>query len=100
MIEDNTYFEISESGNFIRIELLKLSHLNTEMDWDANWIKGFVKLKAGGFSGEFNSYFMTTDFISFKTELTKLYDKLNGITNFQTLENQVDIKIRATELDI
>ena len=95
MTEENTYFEISESGNFIRIELLKLSHLNAEMDWDANWIKGFVKVKAGGFNGEFNAEFMTVDFISFKTELTKLYDKLNGIASFQTLENQVDIKIKG-----
>ena len=36
---------------------------------------------------------MTVDFVSFKNELSKLYDKLNGIATFQTLENQVYIKI-------
>lgn len=36
---------------------------------------------------------MTVDFESFKTELTKLYEKLNGIATFSTLESQVEIKI-------
>jgi hypothetical protein len=93
MTEENIYFEISESGNFIRIELIKQSNPNAEMDWDANWIKGFVKVKAGVFSGEFKAEFMTVDFVSFKIELEKLYDKLNGIATFNTLESQIEIKI-------
>ena len=93
MSEENVYFEISESGNFIRIELIKQSHPNAEMDWDANWVKGFVNVKAGCFLGEFKAEFMTIDFVSFRNELAKLYDKLNGIATFHTLENQVEIKI-------
>lgn len=93
MNDETTFFEISESGNFIRIELIGFSHPNAEMDWDANWVRGFVNVKAGGFSGEFKGDFMTVDFESFKTELTKLYDKLNGIATFNTLESQVEIKI-------
>jgi len=93
MTEENIYFEISESGNFIRIELIKQSNPNAELDWDKNWLKGLVKVKAGGFSGEFKADFMTVDFVSFKNELTKLYDKLNGIATFSTLESQVEIKI-------
>ena len=93
MNEETTFFEISESGNFIRIELIDFSHPNAEMDWDANWLKGFVNVKAGGFSGEFKADFMTVDFESFKTELTKLYVNLNGIATFNTLESQVEIKI-------
>jgi hypothetical protein len=93
MTEENIYFEISESRNFIRIELIKQSNPNAELDWDANWVKGFVKVKAGVFSGEFKAEFMTVDFVSFKNELEKLYYKLNGIATFHTLESQVEIKI-------
>ena len=93
MNEEKTFFEISESGNFIRIELTDFTHPNAEMDWDANWVKGFVNVKAGGFSGEFKADFMTVDFESFKTELIKLYENLNGIATFNTLESQVEIKI-------
>ncbi len=93
MNEETTFFEISESGNFIRIELIAFSHPNAEMDWDANWVKGFVNVKAGGFSGGFKADFMTVDFESFKIELSKIYDNLNGIAIFNTLERQVEIKI-------
>ncbi|WP_316736620.1 hypothetical protein [Pedobacter aquatilis] len=90
---ETTFFEISESGNFIRIDLIGFNHPNSELDWDKNWVKGFVKVRAGGFLGEFTADFMTTDFVSFKIELAKLYDKLNGIATFNTLESQVEIKI-------
>ncbi len=93
MNEETAFFEISESGNFIRIDLIGLNHPNAELDWDKNWVKGFVKVKAGVFLGEFKADFMTTDFVSFKIELAKLYDNLNGIATFNTLESQVEIKI-------
>ncbi|MBF0694640.1 MAG: hypothetical protein IR153_06245 [Flavobacterium sp.] len=93
MNEETTYLEISESGNFIRIDLIGFNHPNAELDWDKNWIRGFVKVKAGGFLGEFEADFMTVDFVRFKNELTKLYDNLNGTATFNTLESQVEIKI-------
>ena len=93
MYEENVYFEITESGNSIRIELIKYSHSNTEMDWDANWVRGFVKVKGGKFTGEFCAELMTIDFVNFKNELGKLYEKLNGIATFKTLESQVEITI-------
>src|SRR6478609_6773838 len=77
MNEEATYFEISDSGDLIRIEILGLSHPNAEMDWDKNWVKAIVEVKAGVFSGKFKADFMTVDFVSFKNELAKLYDKLN-----------------------
>ncbi|MEO8236390.1 MAG: hypothetical protein ABI549_13315 [Flavobacterium sp.] len=93
MDEETTYFEITESGDFIRIDLIGLNYPNAELDWDRNWISGIVKVKAGVFSGEFKADFMTVDFFSFKNELVKLYDNLNGIATFHTLESQVEMKI-------
>ena len=93
MNEETLFFEISESGNLIRIDLIGLNYPTAELDWDRNWIRGFVKVKAGAFSGEFKADFMTVDFVDFKKELTKIYDTLKGIVTFQTLESQVEIKI-------
>ena len=93
MNEETTFFEISEGGNFIRIDLIGFNSPNAELDWDKNWIKGFVKVKAGSFSGEFKADFMTVDFESFKNEMAKLYYKLTGIATFYTLEEQVVVKI-------
>lgn len=93
MNEETTFFEISDTGDFIRIDLIRFNHPNAELNWDKNWVEGYVKVKAGAFSGEFKADFMTVDFVSFKSELTRLYDKLNGIATFNTLESQVEIKI-------
>ena len=93
MNENSTYFEISENGNLIRIDILGLNYPNAEDDWDRNWLKSIISAKAGAFSGNFKADLMTTDFETFKNELTNLYDKLKGIATFNTLESQVDIKI-------
>jgi hypothetical protein len=90
---DIDFFEISGNGNFIRIELLGLNYPNADMQSDANWISGNVSVQAGAFSGNFKMEFETTDFPSFKIQLEKLYEKLNGFAVFYTIENQVEIKI-------
>lgn len=91
--EETVFFEISGNGNFVKINLLGLSHPNAELDWDKNWVKGFVEVKAGAFSGGFDADFMTTDFANFRSELEELYNKLTGTATFSTLEDQVNIKI-------
>ena len=93
MNDERTFFEISENGDLIRIELIGLNYPEAELDWDRNWIQTFVKVKAGKFTGEFKADFMTIDFINFKNELEILYSKLKGIATFQTLESQVEMKI-------
>ncbi|MBO6793049.1 MAG: hypothetical protein JJ895_04005 [Balneolaceae bacterium] len=92
---DTKYFELKDSGDFIRIDLLKLSHPDAELDWDNNWIKSNVTVKAGAFTGQFDAELMTTDFEKFKQELSRLYDKLDGTALFDTLEGQVVIKIKG-----
>jgi len=90
-----TYFELKDSGDFIRIGLSKLNYPNAELDWDRNWIKSNVEVKAGGFSGQFECDLMTTDFERFKQSLSKLYDKLDGTASFNSYEGQVEIKIEG-----
>ncbi len=89
------FFEISGNGNSIKIELLGLNNPNAELGYDANWIGGNVSVKAGAFFGKFKADFITSDFPSFKNQLEKLYENLNGFAEFYTLENQVEIKIKG-----
>ncbi len=96
MIEnDIPYFEIKGSGDFIRVELVHLAHPNAEDDWDRNWVKSNVTLKAGGFSGKFTCDLMTTDFARFQEQFSKLYNKLDGTAIFDTIEEQINIKIEG-----
>ena len=52
-----------------------------------------ISVKAGPFSGKFKANLMTTDFEMFKNGIIELYNKLDGVATFYTLESQVDIKI-------
>ena len=67
------------------------------MDWDKNWINVHVIVQAGGFSGKFSAYVMPIDFKSFEAQLRNLYDKLKGFANFETLEDQIAIRIQGNE---
>lgn len=91
--ENSTYFEIKESGNLIKIEVFGLQYPNADDDWDRNWLTSIVSVKAGVFSGKFKANLMTTDFETFKNQIIKLYNKLDGVATFYTLESQANIKI-------
>lgn len=94
MIEDNDLnFEISEGDNLIKINLLESQNLNIDFDINYFWIQVIVTVKAGAFSGRFKADINTVDFINFEKELEQLYSKLNGIATFNTLEEQISIKV-------
>jgi hypothetical protein len=88
-----TYFEISESGDSVRVEVLKYAHYGAESDWDKNWVKSKVAVKAGSFSGEYNAEFRTTDFDRFKKDFSALYDNLSGGALFSDLEGYLELRI-------
>jgi hypothetical protein len=94
MIEDNNlYFEISEGGNYIKIYVLEYQNSNIDFDIDYIWNQTIIKVKAGVFSGQFKADLNTVDFINFEKELEQLYNKLNGIATFYSLEEQISIKV-------
>ncbi|AWI26866.1 WapI family immunity protein [Flavobacterium pallidum] len=92
-IEDKIVFQIFDSGNFISLEPISYNHYNSEMDWDKNWIKTKVDIKAGNFFGNYIAEFMTVDFVNFENQFTALYENLNGVANFNDLEGYVDLEI-------
>ena len=91
--ENTLFFEIDNNESYIRIELHELMFPNAELDWDRNWIKATVKVKAGAFYGQFKADFMTVAFEQFKNGLEILYKNLSGTAEFKTRERQVDINI-------
>ena len=93
--EETIFFELKEREDFLQIELIGFAHPEAELDWDRNWIKSKLTLKAGGFSGQFDCDLMTTDFVRFKEQLSRLYEKMDGIAIFETREEQVAIRIEG-----
>ena len=90
-----TFFELKGSGEFLRINVIGLAHPDAKEDWDRKWVKSKVSLKAGGFIGQFACDLMTSDFQQIKEQLSELYEKLDGIAIFDTIEDQIKIKIKG-----
>lgn len=93
MTENPKYFEISENDNLIRIEIISQPYLDSETDYDKNWLRGSVKFKLGAFRGEYFADFQTFDFEIFRKELEIAYDKLNRNAMFDTIESQAKINL-------
>jgi len=91
--EHKAYLELNGTGNFIRLDLYDRTYSNADLDWDRDWIRSNVSLKAGGFQGQFQAQLRTSDFIHFKVELVQLYSTLKGTATFNTLEEQVKISV-------
>ena len=94
MIErQELYFELSDSGDFVRLEPIERIHYDSDLDWDHNWVKTRVTVNGGCFSGQYSAEFMTVDFETFRKEFSRLYDNLKGNVNFSDLEGYLQLKI-------
>ncbi len=91
-------FEINDTGNFIRIVPLRFMHPDAEMDWDRNWIETHIEINASPFRGKYKVSLMTGDFEKFKQELKRVYNDLAGATMFDSLESDIEIKIKGDGL--
>lgn len=91
-------FEIFDTGNFIRVVPLRFMHPNADMDWDRNWIETHIEINAEPFHGKYRTSLMTGDFEKFKQELKRIYNDLSGVTMFDSMESEIEIKIKGDGL--
>ena len=90
-----TYFEIKDGTDFIRIDVLKQNFPDAELDWDKNSVNCLVSVKCGGFSGNFSANLMSTNFDVFKKELEIVYENLDRNATFEGIESQVTIRVEG-----
>jgi hypothetical protein len=93
-----TYFEIFDGGDIIRVEPYQAIKYDSALDWDKNWINTKITLKGGAFSGHYVADFMTTDFELLKRDFKKLYNDFNGTAKFEPLEGQLKLNISGDGL--
>jgi hypothetical protein len=86
-------FEISDAGNYLRIEPMERMQYNSDYISDKNWIDTRISVKAGGFIGQYTMLITTGDFEYFRRDLAGLYDDLAGKIKFSPLEGQLTLDI-------
>ena len=79
----------------MKVEVLSYERLPDSGYWDANWINARVEIKARSFSGTYLAQLQTLDFSQFKKGVESLYANLEGITQFNSMEDWLKIIIRG-----
>ena len=92
---NDLFFELSDSGDSVKLEPLERINFDSDIDWDKNWVKTIVTVKGGKFSGNYTADIMTVDFEKFKQELSVLYDNLGGSAHFYDVERYLELKIKG-----
>jgi hypothetical protein len=98
IIDDEISFEIRDSGDFIRLVPAALMSPHAENDWDRNWIKTKIFVKAGVFSAQYPAEFVTTEFESLKQQLRRLDTDFNGTATFESMEGHLTLRIKGDGL--
>jgi len=63
-----------------------------------DWIKGLVRVDVGAFKGELEISLCLSDLVRFKEQLEPVYEKLEGVAEFKTIEDQLAIRIEVDKL--
>ena len=87
-----------KSSNYLQIETTNYSFPDSNDFWDGNWINVRIEIKAGAFRGDYEAQLRNVDFLDFRDGLERLYNKLDGFTNFDCIEDYLKIKIKGDGL--
>jgi hypothetical protein len=61
--------------------------------YDDNWLIVDIRVQAGGFRGEMPATIITGELIKFLSELRQVYQTLTGAAAFQTMEEQLSLRL-------
>ena len=95
MEEQDLYFEIKDSGNFVRLKMVTQLYPEAELNWDRDWIDVHVDVKAGAFNGSYKANMRLWEISNFAKQLRVLHEKLAGEARLEGLEGQVNIQIEG-----
>ena len=61
--------------------------------WDDNWLTVEIRVWVGGFRGKAAATIQTSELTAFAAELHSLFEKLEGVAKFTTLEGQLSLHL-------
>lgn len=95
MENDEPFFEIFDSGNFLRITPIRYKYYSASDDWDKNWLEVQIKVKAGAFSAVYKADLMTIGFKTLKDYFEYIYNHLSGEFQFENIEHCIKLNLKG-----
>jgi hypothetical protein len=84
-------------SEFLKVQILSRPHGGGDY-WDGNWLDAKIELRAGGFRGRFHAYLRGEELKTFHDALNRLYAFAATEADFETMEEQLRIKIKGDGL--
>lgn len=91
------FFSVGHAGKE-RLEVKLLDRPSASESEGADWIQGLVQIDVGAFKGELEISLCLSDIVRFKEQLEPVYEKLEGVAEFKTIEDQLAIRIEVNKL--
>ena len=82
----------------VEIEVLGYERSPVGEYFDDNWLTVKATIQAGGFRGKINAAILTSDLVGFLPKLRALYEKLEGVAEFTTMERQIFLSLTGDGL--
>lgn len=92
-MEEELFFEINESGRYLKLIPSRFLYDNGEFDEDLLGVK--ILAKSGGLQANIHGVFMWQDFKSLYIEMQKLSNELNHSFEFENLESDLHLNVKG-----
>jgi hypothetical protein len=81
-----------------RLEITLVGAPNDPTGKGYDWIKGRVQIEVGAFKGELEIDLCVSNLIRFKEQLEPVYERLEGVAELKTDEDQLSIRVEVDKL--
>ncbi len=81
-----------ESNEYLALTICGRNRPDAVDFWDGNWLWCTVEVSAGGFRGSADGVLRSEDFVRFLPRLERLYQRLDGVALFDTLDGWLDLQ--------
>lgn len=95
MEDEELFFEIFDSGDFIRIVPIKYKYSGDSDVWDKNWLDIKIEVKADAFAAKYNADLRTYDFKTLKEYFEYIYNHLDGEFKFEDIEHHLEFNLKG-----
>lgn len=87
-----------ETSQHLKMTILSRTHPECSDFWEGNWVHSDLSATVGGFSGHVRACLRVDEIKRFRDQFAPLYDALDGVAEFTSLEHWISVKITGDGL--
>jgi hypothetical protein len=99
MKKSSAYFEISDGGDMVRVEILGTTNSPSIDSQGKQWLDAKINVKGCTFRGQYGAEFMPIDFYKFRQQLVSIIYNLDKTAIFNGTEGFLEIKVAVNPAD-